>query len=395
MADEPRDPETPQDPPTGPTEPLTSGDPLGAGPERPHEPPRADEPPPASGPPPRRLTRSSEDRLIGGVAGGLGRYFGIDPIIVRIAFVVLCFFGGVGVLAYIGLLAFVPADGPPGPQQNRLLAIVGAVALGVAALVLIGGPVFFLGPILLPLALVVLVGVLLWRAAGGGGLEGDPARVIGRIVLAGLLGIAAIGAFFGVGAAAAFGGDVVLAALAIAAGVVLIATAFVGGARWMIVPALVLVLPLAIVAAADLSLDGGVGDREYRPGTMSELRDRYEIGAGQLIVDLRDVDLPAGRTDVAVDVGVGEALVFVPDDACVSADVRIGIGHAQVLGRDSDGVDVAYAASAPRDPAAPEVHVDADMGIGALQVRRGGDELDLGFDHGERWLDMPVEAACP
>src|SRR5688572_27614472 len=97
MADEPRDPETPQDPPTGPTEPLT--------------------------PPPRRLTRSSEDRLIGGVAGGLGRYFGIDPIIVRIAFVVLCFFGGVGVLAYIGLLAFVPADGPAGPQQNRLLAI--------------------------------------------------------------------------------------------------------------------------------------------------------------------------------------------------------------------------------------------------------------------------------
>lgn len=380
MADEPRDPETPQDPPTGPTEPL------GTGPERPDE--------PAAGPQPRRLTRSADDRLIGGVAGGLGRYFAIDPIIFRIAFVVLTFFGGVGVLAYVGLLAFVPSDGTPNPQQNRLVAVVGAVALGVAAVVLLGGPVFLLGPILLPLALVVLVGMLIWRAAGGGGLGGDPARVIGRVALAAVIGIAAIGAFVGVGAAAAFGGGVVIAALAIAAGVVLIATAFVGGARWMIVPALVLVLPLAIVAAADISLDGGVGDREYRPSTMAELHDRYELGAGQLIVDLRDVDLPAGRTDVAIDVGIGEALVFVPDDACVSSDVHIGIGHAEVLGRDSDGVDVAYAASAP-DAGAPEVRVDGDIGMGALRVHRGSDFGANAFDRGFHWSDQPAQPACP
>jgi phage shock protein PspC (stress-responsive transcriptional regulator) len=381
MADEPRDPETPQDPPTGPTEPL------GTGPEAPAEPAAA------ARPQPRRLTRSTDDRLIGGVAGGLGRYFGIDPIIFRIAFVVLTFFGGVGLLAYVGLLAFVPSDGPAGPQQNRLLAIAGAVALGVAAVVFVGFPVFFLGPILLPLALVVLVGVLLWRAVGGGGLEGDPARVIGRVALASVLGLAAIGAFIGVGAAAAFGGGIVIAALAIAAGVVLIATAFVGGARWMIVPALVLVLPLAIVAAADISLDGGVGDREYRPSTMAELNHRYELGAGQLIVDLRDVDLPAGRTDVAVDVGIGEAVVFVPDDACVSSDVHIGIGHAEVLGRDSDGVDVAYAAAAP-DAGAPEVRVDGDIGMGALRVHRGSTAGDP-FGHDFGWSDQPAQPACP
>ena len=99
MTDEPRTPE-PDD--TAPTEPLSTGDPLG-------DSPKSDAPPPSS-PGVRRLTRSSSDKLIGGVAGGLGRYFGVDPILFRIAFVVLTFAGGVGVLAYIGLLAFVPAD---------------------------------------------------------------------------------------------------------------------------------------------------------------------------------------------------------------------------------------------------------------------------------------------
>jgi hypothetical protein len=161
----------------------------------------------------------------------------------------------------------------------------------------------------------------------------------------------------------------------------------------MIVPALVLVLPLGIVAAADLSFDGGAGDREYRPGTMSELRDSYQLGVGQLIVDLRDLDLPAGRTDLALDLGIGEAIVLVSNDACVSSDVHVGVGHAQVLGRDSDGLDVAYAASAAPDAGAPEVRVNADIGIGALQVRRGDGNGD--FERDFDWLDMPSQPACP
>ena len=77
MTEEPRTPE-PDD--TAQTEPLSSGDPLG-------DSPKSDAPPPSS-PGVRRLTRSSSDKLIGGVAGGLGRYFGVDPILFRIAFVV-------------------------------------------------------------------------------------------------------------------------------------------------------------------------------------------------------------------------------------------------------------------------------------------------------------------
>src|SRR4051794_18164167 len=65
---------------------------------------------------PRRLTRSSSDRMIGGVAGGLGRYFDVDPLLFRIGFVVLTFAGGFGLLAYLIGLVAIPADGEFKPQ---------------------------------------------------------------------------------------------------------------------------------------------------------------------------------------------------------------------------------------------------------------------------------------
>jgi phage shock protein C len=58
----------------------------------------------AAAPPPReetRLTRSRDDRVIAGVCGGLGRYLGIDPVLVRIAALLLIFAGGVGIVLYI------------------------------------------------------------------------------------------------------------------------------------------------------------------------------------------------------------------------------------------------------------------------------------------------------
>jgi phage shock protein PspC (stress-responsive transcriptional regulator) len=58
----------------------------------------------------KTLTRSTTDRQLGGVAGGLGEYFGVDPILFRIGFVVATLASGVGALAYLGLLAFVPAE---------------------------------------------------------------------------------------------------------------------------------------------------------------------------------------------------------------------------------------------------------------------------------------------
>jgi phage shock protein C len=61
----------------------------------------------------KRLTRSTSDRKLGGVAGGLGEYFSVDPIVIRVGFAVATVFSGAGALAYLALLAFVPSDRAP------------------------------------------------------------------------------------------------------------------------------------------------------------------------------------------------------------------------------------------------------------------------------------------
>lgn len=68
------------------------------------------EPPTAASP--RVLRRSREDRVLGGVCGGLGRYIGLDPVLLRLAFVVLLFAGGAGILVYILAWIVIPEEHP-------------------------------------------------------------------------------------------------------------------------------------------------------------------------------------------------------------------------------------------------------------------------------------------
>ena len=60
----------------------------------------------------KRLHRSRSNRIIWGVCGGLADYFGIDPVIVRVVFVLLIFANGLGILAYIILAIVIPAESP-------------------------------------------------------------------------------------------------------------------------------------------------------------------------------------------------------------------------------------------------------------------------------------------
>jgi phage shock protein PspC (stress-responsive transcriptional regulator) len=328
-----------------------------------------DEHPPAE-PAPRRLTRSSTDRWIGGVAGGLGRHLGIDPIIVRVVFVLLCFFGGAGILAYLALLAFVPSDdGKPLGGGNRTTTIVATAALVVAAVAFLGVPAFFLGPGLLVIALLAVAAVLVLRTIGD---TGDPARAAARIALVCLAILAACGAALGVGFVAALGGGVVIGILTVVTGLALVATAFVGGVRWLIVPAFVLALPLAVVAAGDIDIKGGIGERQYRPADVAQVQPAYRLGMGSLELDLRDVTLPPGRTDLAVDLGIGHARIDVADDVCVTSNVEIGAGAAYVFDHVNDGVDVAFAEGGAPRPGQPQLHVDANLGIGELELARNG-----------------------
>src|SRR4051812_27406777 len=113
-------------------------------------------------PEPRRLYRSRDDRLIGGVCGGLAKHFGVDSIVVRVAAVVLLLFGGASALAYLAFLLLVPEEpreGEPPPLQTDRGRVATIVA--IVALVLIGGPFLLLGGfvvagVALPLAFLAL-----------------------------------------------------------------------------------------------------------------------------------------------------------------------------------------------------------------------------------------------
>jgi phage shock protein C len=60
---------------------------------------------------PKTLTRSTSDRMLGGVAGGLANYFGIDPALTRVGFIVATLLtGGCGIVAYLAMLVVVPND---------------------------------------------------------------------------------------------------------------------------------------------------------------------------------------------------------------------------------------------------------------------------------------------
>jgi phage shock protein PspC (stress-responsive transcriptional regulator) len=99
-------------------------------------------PPP---PPPHqdldRLRRSTSNRYVAGVAGGLGRHFDIDPTIIRVLLVVLTFFGGAGLLIYAACWLFVPedtADHAPIRVSSEPRKILLLAAAGIAFLLAAG-----------------------------------------------------------------------------------------------------------------------------------------------------------------------------------------------------------------------------------------------------------------
>lgn len=99
----------------------------------------------------KRLYRSRKDKIISGVCGGIGEYFSIDPVIVRIIAVILFFWGGSGIIAYIIAMLIIPLDpeedgriqkktGKPVAKENQKQAVKpgkdsGAFVIGIVLVV--------------------------------------------------------------------------------------------------------------------------------------------------------------------------------------------------------------------------------------------------------------------
>ena len=276
------------------------------------------------------------------MSGGLGSYFGVDPIIFRAIFVVLAFVGGVAFIAYPILWIFVPRDDGFGNPE--------------------------------PLPV--------WRLFGRGWRHAADRRprVRGpRIVLAALVAAAVL--FVLSGWVTAVGGGVIVAGVVVVLGLLAIGGALTGrrAARWLVLPALVLALPSGIVAAAGVKFEGGYGERDYRPAGVAALpADGYKISAGSMWIDLRDLHPAAGTTTkVPVHVGVGEATVLVPENVCLQGRAKSGAGVVNVLGHQQNGFDLDYRVGGATSNS-PRVELDADVGMGAFEVVHNPDEARFG-----------------
>ena len=129
-----------------------------------------------------KLYRSRSEKMVAGVCGGLGQYLGIDVTLVRLFFVFLGFFDGIGLVLYV-VLAFLMPQVPQGEEITQTAAVPltenpnatklvggGLVVLGLVALVSnfrIPWLVWVNWHNLWPLMLILVGGVLLWRTMRG------------------------------------------------------------------------------------------------------------------------------------------------------------------------------------------------------------------------------------
>lgn len=153
-------------------------------------------------------TRSSRDRALLGVAGGLGNHFGIDPTLVRIAFAMLFFAGGAGLFLYLCLALVMRAGdaAPARPKRSGMRPVVAMAMISGGVLVLLREAGIWWGDgLLVPVTLAGLGASVLWGRSDGGSraiVTSNPIEAVfggrvspGRIVAGAALIVVGIGAF--------------------------------------------------------------------------------------------------------------------------------------------------------------------------------------------------------
>jgi len=369
----------------------------------------------------RPLRRRAGNRLIAGVAGGVADHVGTPPLGFRLVFVVFAFLGGIGIVVYLLLWWLIPREDLPDSAAERLLrrfpsapSWVGIALLGLGV-VLLAGKLGLWDTNLLWAALLIGLGVVLFRretqrATPDGGsfppsqdeartavpleqpawaqpLPPLPPRVTRPNATPRLPREASpLGwLVFGV-ALLAVGGVAILqnldavhlsavrfpALALLVLGVGLLVGAFVGRARWLILPGLLLVPIVLAASLIDVPLEGGVHEIHAFPQTPQAIAGSYRVAAGSIYLDLTSLKGTAAAPVIAASTGFGEIDVVVPFDAHVVAAGKAGVGMVMVGPFSTDrGVDRSlHRAWQPRYGDGATITLDLQTGVGDIWVYR-------------------------
>jgi phage shock protein PspC (stress-responsive transcriptional regulator) len=353
----------------------------------------------ASGEAERKLVRPTEGRVIAGVAAGLARYFGISPVVYRVAFAALVLLGGSGLILYAAAWLVIPderrgesvVEEAVRNHRERPWLVIGVALVGLGLVLGIAGGQLWTNPgrAWLP-ALAVGLAILWWQrrdrfghAASADAPEQGAAIaertsrrrrpvfpvVLGTVIVgAGVLGLLQATNTVDVNWTVALAGGVVLVGLGIAAG------AFFGGVGALAALGAILASVLVAVSTVDVPLHGPIGNRTVHPAGIRQLHDTYRQAIGDLELDLSDLNLPPGRTKVTASVGIGKLTVRVPANALVTATTSVTAGDTWLFGSQDDGwnVDRSVNHIGPGTTAgAPRLVLDTTVGFGKVEVVAG------------------------
>ncbi|MDH4279570.1 MAG: cell wall-active antibiotics response protein [Acidimicrobiia bacterium] len=132
---------------------------------------------------------------------------------------------------------------------------------------------------------------------------------------------------------------------------------------------LTLLVAIAAVAPSE-AVRGGLGERHHTVSRASDLDDQYEVGIGDLVLDLSELDLAEAR-DVRVSVGAGNLNVVLPADLPVDIEAKSGAGEiilfddkVEGVGLDQEHRDDDYTGDGPG------LALTLEIGAGSIEVNR-------------------------
>ncbi len=378
----------------------------------------------------RELVRPREGRMVAGVARGLANRFDIPVVLIRVAFAILTFGGGLGLALYAAgwflIRSEEEAEAPAerffsGASTSRSWIGIGLVFLAI--LILLDNFTFLSGGIVWAVGLLV-VGVLLYTGdlprlvkkpadddtegaqhmtttdtvvpvtrtetpSGGGPADGGtpptppilppaPAKpressFLGRITIGVIL--------VSLGVLAILDNITMLPiepeprhymALAVTVlGLGLLVGGLVGRARWLILLAVVMVPTLVFSPAFEYDWNTRGFDRFISPESFEELEGSYSIDLGNLVIDLSDLPWDGETIDLDASVDAGNIEIRLPEGVGLDGRASVDVGRVGAFGRESAGLGnptLTFDDPGPRGT----VDLDATVSMGNIDIYQVG-----------------------
>lgn len=378
------------------------------------------------------LTRSSTDRVLGGVATGIARRTGLPVWFVRALFIVFTFAGGLGFAVYAAAWFLIRADNEQDTIAERFFARstgsgtwIGIALIFVAALILLDNVTFLSGGVIWAVGLLV-VGVLLYSGdlprlvkgtdhkegvqqmttptstvdasvdeaaedfGGGDGAATPPppsptptppilppsrhrspeSSPLGRLTFGVMLiALAGLAVLDNTTSLVSPEPRHYVALGVTVLGIGLLVGTIAGRARWLILVG-ILALPVLFSSPA-LEYDFAEWDTNtvfVAPTEMDQLPPTYTQGLGELVIDLTGLDWSGQDISLDASLQIGQLRIIIPENITLTGTAEGSIGLVEFDGNESSGLNPDLGLSA--QGSAGTLELTASIGIGHLEIDR-------------------------